>query len=85
MRTRVPARGPALEQAFEFQPKKRFRNGQETHAQLGRYFATGNHLADSYFAPENSLANDDVSFTREVRGPGRAVFHKSPIFKSAGC
>ena len=41
--------------------------------QLGGYLAPGNHLPDGYFAPQNTLANDDVSLTREVRGAGRAA------------
>ena len=65
----------AFEQAFELQPQKCFGNRQKTHAELSRDFAPGDHLADGYFATENSLANNDVSLTSEVRGPGRAVFH----------
>ena len=56
----------AFEQAFELQPKKCFRNRQKTHAQLGCDFAPGDHLADGYFTPENSLANNNVGFTSEV-------------------
>ena len=66
MRTRVPARGRLSSKPFEFQPQKCFGNRQETHAQFSCDFTPGDHLADGYFAAENALANNYVSFTGEV-------------------